>query len=37
MEKNTLYKMNKIKAYLAYKGYEFDLIHEAIHFINKED
>ena len=35
-ERESFKKMNKIKAYLAYKGYEFDLIHEAIHFINKE-
>jgi regulatory protein len=36
-ERESFKKMNKIKAYLAYKGYEFDLINEAIHTINSEE
>lgn len=35
-ERESFKKMNKIKAYLAYKGYEFDLINEAIQEIEKD-
>lgn len=33
-ERDSFKKINKIKSYLAYKGYEFDLINEAIATLN---
>ncbi|WP_229731821.1 regulatory protein RecX [Chishuiella changwenlii] len=33
-ERDSFKKINKIKSFLAYKGYEFDLINEAIVLLN---
>jgi len=33
-ERDSFKKINKIKSFLAYKGYEFDLINEAIALLN---
>ncbi len=35
-ERESMKKTNKIKAFLLYKGYEYDLIQEAIHQIEKD-
>ncbi|WP_334125187.1 regulatory protein RecX [Empedobacter brevis] len=35
-ERESFKKINKVKAYLAYKGYEFDLMNEAIEIVRSE-
>lgn len=35
-ERESFKKINKVKAYLAYKGYEFDLMNDAIKEIEKD-
>ncbi|MGV0829019.1 RecX family transcriptional regulator [Empedobacter brevis] len=35
-EHESFKKINKVKAYLAYKGYEFDLMNEAIEIVQSE-
>ena len=36
-ERESFKKTNKVKAYLAYKGYEFDLMNDAIEIVKSED
>jgi len=36
-ERESFKKINKVKAYLAYKGYEFDLMNDAIEEIKLKD
>ena len=36
-ERESFKKTNKVKVYLAYKGYEFDLMNDAIEIVKSED
>lgn len=36
-ERESFKKINKVKAYLAYKGYEFDLMNDAIETVKTKD
>ena len=36
-ERESFKKINKVKAYLAYKGYEFDLMNDAIEMVKSEE
>ncbi len=36
-ERESFKKINKVKAFLVYKGYEFDLINDAIEFAKSEE
>ena len=36
-ERESFKKINKVKAYLAYKGYEFDLINDAIETVKTKE
>ncbi|WP_371875742.1 regulatory protein RecX [Empedobacter falsenii] len=36
-ERESFKKINKVKAYLAYKGYEFDLMNDAIETVKTKE